>query len=248
MNSHGWTIAVLRARAKVILIASLQMSALVVFAGDSIEESIQLLHKRDQRARAVEALVKAGPDALPKLLAAADVRNGLAINAILTQMGHPAIVKLVDLMRSGDQRITAADALNRVITRAEFKQAPALIDCLTDAQIKHSCGQALVKVIGPESRGRVLALLKALKDKDPDVRMYACLALGQVGPKAASAVPELSLALKDEAAAVRRSAAGALGKMGPAAKPAVPALKAAAEDSDGDMRRMAAEALKKIST
>ena len=240
----------MRARALLILIASLSSARLPVFGADSIADSIALLRSRDAQARvhAVDVLVKAGPSAVPKLLAAVDNRNELAVTLVLARMGQPAVDKLIELLGQPELRAQAGEALYQVITPAAVKQAPALIDCLKDEQLKHSCGRALVKVIGPKAKSRVPALLQTLKSRDKDARMYACLALGQIGPRAKSAVPELILALKDDEAAVRRSAAGALGKLGSAAKAAAPALEAAAQDGDGDVRRLAAEALKKIST
>jgi len=77
MNMNGWGLSFLRARAKMILIGSLLVcGGLPVFSA-TVAENIKALKATDPAARrqAVEDLVKAGPDALPELLAAATNRR-----------------------------------------------------------------------------------------------------------------------------------------------------------------------------
>jgi len=56
----------------------------------------------------------------------------------------------------------------------------------------------------------VPVLWAALRDDNPDVRVAAAAALGQMGPSARPAAPALRAALDDEDGAVRRAAAAAL--------------------------------------
>jgi hypothetical protein len=70
----------------------------------------------------------------------------------------------------------------------------------------------------------VPALVEALKDPDPMVRVRACKALGYMGPSGREAVPNLTAALADSVDAVREQAARALGQIGEASAPAVPEL------------------------
>lgn len=72
----------------------------------------------------------------------------------------------------------------------------------------------------PAVKDAVPRLIRALKDKDPLVRLRAAGALG-IGPVAKDAVPALIEALKDKDGNVRLLALSALGKIGPAAVPAL---------------------------
>ncbi len=72
------------------------------------------------------------------------------------------------------------------------------------------------------------ALITALKDNDPNVRLMSANAIAAIGADAASAVPALIAAgsVKGEHVHVLRACASALGAIGkPAAAPAVPVLK-----------------------
>src|SRR5438876_12039390 len=62
----------------------------------------------------------------------------------------------------------------------------------------------------------VPALVKSLKDKDPNMRYWAAQSLGSFGPEAEDAVPDLVEALSDEQKLVRMGAAYALGEIGQA--------------------------------
>ena len=101
--------------------------------------------------------------------------------------------------------------------------------------------------IGPAAKDAVPALIKALKDKDFNVRRSAAAAVGKIGPAAKDAVPALIEALKDKDIYVRIGAALLLSRIGPAAKDAVPALKAMSEnDPVARVRKAAVAALKSI--
>lgn len=86
-------------------------------------------------------------------------------------------------------------------------------------------------------------LVKALRDDDFNVRIYAAWTLGRIGPDAADAVPALLEARNDPDGDVRRRAVYALGRIHPRAEVAVPVLLEAFKDKDVDVRRVAVEAL-----
>ena len=73
-------------------------------------------------------------------------------------------------------------------------------------------------------RPAVPALIEALSDTDPYVRVLAARSLAYIGQDAEPAVPALIAALEDPNEAVRQTAARALGQIGPEAADAVPAL------------------------
>lgn len=93
-----------------------------------------------------------------------------------------------------------------------------------------------------KARKNVKGLIKALKDKDEDVRRDSAEALGKIRDK--RAVEPLIEALKDKDEGVRKDSAEALGKIGDpsAVEPLIGALK----DVDPYVRKAALDALKKI--
>jgi HEAT repeat protein len=91
--------------------------------------------------------------------------------------------------------------------------------------------------IGPEASSATSALITALLDSDPAVRIQAARALGRIGPGASPAIDALVSALSDDLIALRICAAEALGRMGESAQAAVPALVAALNNDHSGMRR-----------
>ncbi|MBN2453282.1 MAG: HEAT repeat domain-containing protein, partial [Candidatus Omnitrophica bacterium] len=91
-------------------------------------------------------------------------------------------------------------------------------------------------------KAAVPELIKALGDKNDDVRKNAAEALGRIGQAAKDAVPALVKALGDKNDVVRKNAAETLGRIGPDAKDAVPELIQAVDD----IGNAAAEAIGKI--
>src|SRR4028118_533274 len=90
------------------------------------------------------------------------------------------------------------------------------------------------------------ALAKALKNSDANVRSIAAYVLGNIGAKAQTALPQLIPLLQDSNAKVRSSAASALGRIGAEAQTAVPQLVPLLTDSNAKVRSNAASALEGI--
>jgi HEAT repeat protein len=103
-----------------------------------------------------------------------------------------------------------------------------------------------VLCILPARGADVEALIKQLKDSDPDLRRSAAKALGEAGSEAKTAVAALSAALKDKDLFVRRFSAQSLGELGPDARDAVPALRKAVDDPKKEVQEAAVGALGKI--
>jgi hypothetical protein len=78
--------------------------------------------------------------------------------------------------------------------------------------------------LGRIGAAAVPALVNALHDPDPAVRLKAIEVLGRMGDDAAPAVPDLIGLLNDANPDVQKAATRTLGRIGPAAKAAVPAL------------------------
>jgi|SRR5215471_7668026 len=92
----------------------------------------------------------------------------------------------------------------------------------------------------------VPALIRALKDKDEDVREFAAFALGNIRADPAISVPALIEGLKDQYYSVRERSASVLRAFGPEAQPAVPALLKALTDQNSSVREEAAKAVGEI--
>ena len=138
------------------------------------------------RIRAVNALMKAGPEA------------------------RAAAPALIELFRDGDASFLhplAAVTLSRMGGEA----VPALQKALDDraAAVKSNAALTL-GLIGPVARAAVPALVVTLEDADPGVRQAAAQALGRIGSAARPAVARLNDLLSDRDISVRIEAALAL--------------------------------------
>lgn len=203
--------------------------------------------KPETRTAARAALIKAGPSAVPALVAAiGNDRSRQTMTKILRDIGPRGVPALIGLLKSPELRNRAGAALFYTAGPESADQAPALLGCLRDPAVNNYCGTTLVKVMGPKAQGQVPLLRDALKDSDKTVRLYAAAALGQIGPKAKAAVPAVAALLKDPDPELRLNAVLALGKIGPGAAEALPALRVLARDSNAVIKNAAKEALKKI--
>lgn len=97
--------------------------------------------------------------------------------------------------------------------------------------------------LGQIGKDAVPSLIPLLDDPDANVRYYAVWALGQIGPNAGDALPAIQKALRDSDGDVRRKAVFALGRVKPTAALGIPALTAAFEDDDVEVRAAAVDAL-----
>jgi HEAT repeat protein len=101
--------------------------------------------------------------------------------------------------------------------------------------------------LGVAEKVVIVALIKAAKDKDLEIKKTSLEALGNIGPAAVDAVPALAAALKDPDQYVQRYAAEAIGKIGRGGVVGVPALTDALKNHpEDDIRKYAATALGRI--
>jgi HEAT repeat protein len=114
---------------------------------------------------------------------------------------------------------------------------------------KTAQGPAWIEALGPDIRAARIApiLVKALRDKDCQVRAIVAVALGEVGPWTEGVVPTLVESLNDPDLMVRAGAARALGTVGPSAAAAIPTFLQALRESTGDVyHQKVAEAIGQI--
>ena len=84
--------------------------------------------------------------------------------------------------------------------------------------------EAAADALGRIGVAAVPALIDALSNPEPAVRVKAIEVLGRMGADAKDAVPHLVKLLDDPSEAVRKAATRTLGRIGPPADQAVPAL------------------------
>ena len=102
-----------------------------------------------------------------------------------------------------------------------------------DVEIRRIAARGLSE-LGPDAREAVPAVIKALRDRDDQVRSGAAATLGN-GGRLSIELPALTEALKDPAPAVQLSAVRAVARLGPAAKSLVPALLARIDTTTNDL-------------
>lgn len=126
----------------------------------------------------------------------------------------------------------AADQLLRVDPQTAV---PALVKALGETypvEVRWRAARTLGR-IGPPAKDAVGALIAVLGDPSPNVRSYACFALGRIGgPSAQAAVPGLVERMTDENGIVRRAAMDAILAIGPDRSVVIPLMVKALEDAE----------------
>jgi HEAT repeat protein len=193
----------------------------------------------------IAAIQRMGEAALPGLKKAiesndAEVRMS-AIVALRLQMMTPhqstALELLAEIIASHNDPATRASAAEG-IGYAGLMQIPdpsaavtlskALQDPDDDVQAMAAVG--LVRLKAWRGKNIIEPLIRALDSRNPEARMFAVEALGQIGPAAEKAIPALVATMERQEAFLADEAAEALGKIGAAALPAVLQLLGGAED------------------
>jgi HEAT repeat protein len=171
-----------------------------VYEGRTLAGWVERLKDPDPRAgaEAADALVRAGPDAVPALLEArkdADIRLHRRAAAALVRLGREAAPGLVAALEGKNDRIETA------LVRMGAEAVPALADALKDTERAGEAARVL-GLIGPRARDAVPSLVAVLQDEKgpPPARAEAAQALG-----------------RDEDREVRRAAARALRLIDPEA-------------------------------
>ncbi len=128
---------------------------------------------------------------------------------------------------------------------------PALIEALGDQEPWRQTSlyyvprisQRILFRLGPSA---IPSLVKALDNRNPDIRAGAAAALGLIGSDSAPVVQALTKALKDRR--IRAEAALALWRIDPDVPRAVPALLQALRDPDPELRAQAAYCIREMSS
>jgi HEAT repeat protein len=121
---------------------------------------------------------------------------------------------------------------------------PALVDSLSNKASRHWAAVVLAEM-GPKAAPAATALANLVKDPEPEVRMQALIALGQIGGTAVKpAIPAIIEALQDSEPAVRYGAAFALGKL--RAQEAADALDKLTKSDDATLKLISVWAVARI--
>lgn len=166
----------------------------------------------------------------------ATVEKGVEVNHSQEKQHHPA--HWIEILKSGDEeaREEAADALSRMGETA----VPRLLALLAHEDEDVRCW-AIWSLAHTGSPDVMAPLIETLGDADPDTRICAAMALGEM--RAAEAAPALVEQLESRNGLLARCAADALEKIGPEA---VPPLIEALEHPRSRVRMWAARALGRI--
>lgn len=121
-----------------------------------------------------------------------------AVRAIVRTRPGPRVMVplLVELLGDGDPGVRMR-ILNAIVDRGD-KAVPGLIVALKNDRAAYWACLAL-REIGPAGKDAVPALIERLKDKRPEVRREAILALAVMGDAAIPAVGPIAASLDDEA-------------------------------------------------
>ena len=118
-------------------------------------------------------------------------------------------------------RVAALGEIRNMTPRRRRSLTGPLVRLLSNPTVRRDgAAEALALIGSPATR----ALLKALEDPDPEVRMYAADALGGIAPPSPEVVRALTRRVRDPDREVQDRAVQALGRIGPAAAPALPVL------------------------
>ncbi|MEX2218896.1 MAG: HEAT repeat domain-containing protein [Phycisphaerales bacterium] len=139
------------------------------------------------------------------------------------------------------------------LSREPHAVIPGLIRVLRaeDAVLRRTASSALSGMaferdaapFGPHLPEVLAAMLRALDDPEPQVRMHAYSAIGQMRDGAGAALPTLIEQTRHDDPIRRRQAIRCLQNLGPHAAPALPALQEALTHADAQTRMSAALAL-----
>lgn len=212
-------------------------------AGPALAVLVNALGAASQRSAAREALIAAGPVAVPALVAQLGARKGsdaTTIVAVLREVGDArATTALVaELDRDRVEVTLVLEALGATKDPAALLPLLGALDH-KEAAVRLAAMRALAHVIDQDPRAADVLVLR-LTDADAEVRALAATYLGELrAPGAIDAlIPRVA---PGEPVAVRRAAIAALGAIGDAK--AAPALIAILRDGPGELHRDAADAL-----
>lgn len=214
-------------------------------------------HSEIVRAKAIVALERLGPAALPAVRRAA-----LDESSLVRSVADAAAKRIRDAASdsSADNPARARDLVSQLQSSSPYERAIAAQELGKSRTLAQTALPALTRALDDDdSLVRVAAtgalrscgaqalnpLRKALRDKDASVRAVAAEGLGRLGRHALPALPDLANALSDRELGVRISAVSALERLGPQA---TSSIRAALNDRDWFVRKRAAEALDKLAS
>jgi len=158
---------------------------------------------------------------------------------------HPAAVPALIRALADDSSVVVEEAQRSMRRLGPQAAVPALAQALTSRnKIIRLHAAEILRDLGRDAAPATPALLTLLRDRDPNIRVVAAHALGNVGGEAA--LDGLIAALSDKSPLARAAVAFALGAMGPGAAASAPQVRQRLADPDTNVRVASARALWQI--
>jgi len=175
--------------------------------------------------------------------------NDAQVTRAMIEAGPRLVPALRDAIHSPDEKVQRG-ALNVLGSLATWDSGvskiltQALRD--TDLRIRGDAADQFFHASQADADLLVPQLVGWLNDKNPDTRMAALQALGNLGPKAKGAITEIAAMLEHSDTDIRTEAIGVLGRIGPPAKIAETKIESCLNSENRFVRQEAAFSLARI--
>lgn len=205
------------------ILGSNAVSAVPVLAGlvvDSEHDGIEAIESVGQASEA--ALIRALSASDPKVRSGSAIALGLVHASIMSVTNAiPALVKSLE-DKDVNVRLGAANSLGSIRSDTTNVNSgivvPALSKSLSDndPRVRRAAADSLIQYRA-EAKSAVSVLLKAIEDKDKEVRYWAAFALAEIDPNTAveKVVPIFLKAVKEENSFIAEKALFELRKIAP---------------------------------
>jgi HEAT repeat protein len=215
-------------------------------AAPAVPALAKVLHDSDPLVRAYAARAigatgtadRAAATALSQLLLDPDRRvSASAAEALKALLPDPQLIGDAALQALSEDHEQTLDSLIETLVAGGERSVPILIEALEAKKYRYWAALILAE-LGPVAAPALPALVRALQDERPEVKLQALVALGEIGEPAQSALPAIRSFLTPETPlGLQYAAAFALANVGTAQS--LPALAALTKSDDPFLKAIA---------